>query len=506
MTAMLAGVKFVRDEVEILPTLGAEMSGIGLIGSGADANVSAFPLNTNVYFNTSDREMVAKLGSSGWLADAVRGIVDQLASVQGAAKVVVRRTDPGANAAAAVANVVGSSGAGTGIYGFLDAAEDLGITPRIIVAEHTDWANGNGIDSVTVLTQGSGYVTAPTVVFAGGGSDPGKVLPSATAVLGTGSDAGKVVSITITSPGANLTAAPSISFTNTGGGSPTSATASCTIAQLANPICAALPAVLAQMKAHAVVQGPSTSYAAWLNWRDSIQSERLIPTPAQRVLVQEGEDQVERDFAPRLAGLLVRRDGEFDGVPLHSAANQPVYGIVGLSRRVRFNFADPNTEGGDILEKNGGVVVRGEAGVESALGAGGFIYWGTDNLAEDPLWQFYHVSRGRDYIELSLMSVIKKYLGKFNITQQTVRAVINTTVSFLQRLEARGDILGFKVGIEKDKNSPEELRLGFLTIYFRAEEAPVLRKVTVNSRRYRDALTQMVNRLAIQLASIDTVQ
>lgn len=75
------------------------------------------------------------------------------------------------------------------------------------------------VDSVTVTAGGSGYATAPTVVFTGGGGTGA----AGTAVLGGGSN-DEVVSVTITNPGTGYTSAPTISFTG-GGGTGATATA-----------------------------------------------------------------------------------------------------------------------------------------------------------------------------------------------------------------------------------------------------------------------------------------
>jgi phage tail sheath protein FI len=507
MTAHLVGIKHIRDEVEILPAVGAELSVIGLVGTAPAANAETFPLNSPIYFNTSNTDMVAALGTDGWLPDAVRGITDQLGVAQGAAKVVIVRTEEGDDDAETVANIMGSAGAKSGIYALLEAGEIHGVVPRIVVCEKTDWTPGNGVNAVTLLTQGSNLTEAPTVTATGGGSHPDKVLPTFTATLGSGANADKVVSIAITTPGSNLTAAPTLTFTGGGSaGGKVLPTASCTIALLASPVVASLVGVLNSLRGHAVLQGPATSYQAWLNWREAHQSDRLIPGVAQLALVQEGSQTVQRDFSPRIAGILARRDNEFDGIPGRSAANQPVYGIVGVSRRVQFALDNPNNEGGDLAVANGGFVVRGDVGLDSSLGAGGFIYWGTDNLAEDEVWRFYNVTRMRDYIELTQMRVLRSYLGRYNVDSQTIRAVINTLVSHLEGLKRRRHIIDFRVGFEADKNSPEDLRQGFLTVNFRAEEAPVLRKITINSRRYRAALDQLSNQIATQLGSVSTVQ
>lgn len=92
---------------------------------------------------------------------------------------------------------------------------------------NSDPTQNTKLSSVTVTNQGSGYASPPAVVFAGGGSNIGKVMPTATAVLGTGGDAGKVVSISVDTQGAFLDTAPTISFTG-GGGSAAAATANMT--------------------------------------------------------------------------------------------------------------------------------------------------------------------------------------------------------------------------------------------------------------------------------------
>ena len=75
------------------------------------------------------------------------------------------------------------------------------------------------VTAITVTNQGSGYTTAPTVVF---GSSSG-FGATAVANLGTGDAAGKVVSVTVTEGGQNYQTAPVISFTG-GGGTGTIAT------------------------------------------------------------------------------------------------------------------------------------------------------------------------------------------------------------------------------------------------------------------------------------------
>lgn len=262
---------------------------------------------------------------------------------------------------------------------------------------------------------------------------------------------------------------------------------------LANAVCAALPPILAKLLAHAVVDGPATTMQAALDWRETIASERIIAVdPA--VLV--GAPAVSQPLSPAILGLAVRRDSEFGGRPFHSWANQPIYGIVGPSRPIGFSLTDGATEGQTLLAANLGILMRSEMGVSSSLGNGGFIFVGTDNCGADELWRFYNVTRGRDYIHLMLLNTLRNFLGRFNITGQTVQSILNTMEQALRDLKAEGDILGYKVQFLADLNSPEDLRAGRIVVSFQAEEAPVLRHITIQSGRMRSAVDALISELA----------
>lgn len=269
----------------------------------------------------------------------------------------------------------------------------------------------------------------------------------------------------------------------------------------ANAVCAALPAICEKLLAHAVVDGPATTEQDAIDWRETMNSSRLIPVdPAVKVL--SGGVTVVQPASPAVVGIAVRRDHEKQGRPFHSWANQPIQGIVGPSRPINFSLTDGATEGQRLLSSTIGVILRGEMGVESAIAQGGFVFVGTDNAGEDDLWRFYNVTRGRDYIHLMLLRTLRFYLGRFNITGQTIQAVLNTMETGLRNLKADGDILGFEIKFTRDQNSAEELRQGRFTVTFAAEEAPVLRYLGVQSARYRPALDALLDDLLAQVGTI----
>lgn len=259
----------------------------------------------------------------------------------------------------------------------------------------------------------------------------------------------------------------------------------------ANAIVAGLPTLLERLLAFAVVDGPATSLVAYNAWRETIQSERIIPLEtAVKVLDSEG-DVVVTPGSPAIIGIAVRRDHEFQGRPFHSWANQPIYGIVGPSRPIDFSILDGATEGQQILAKNGGIIVRGES-TDGALADGGFVYVGTDTCSEDTLWRFYNQVRGRDYIHLMFIKTLRYFLGRRNIDRGAIEDILATMKGGLRDIQATGDLLGFRVGFTRDANSPEQLRLGRFTVAFQAEEPPVLRYIGIQSARYRPALDALL--------------
>ena len=75
----------------------------------------------------------------------------------------------------------------------------------------------------------------------------------------------------------------------------------------------------------------------------------------------------------------------------------------------------------------------------------------------------------------------------------------SATIDVPGDLKADQHILGYKVSFTKDQNSPENLRLGKFTVRFQAEEPPVLRRLVIQSARYRPALDALLDDLLTQL-------
>ena len=583
MADPIFGISIRKVDEGARPVLGADLSTIGLVGPAPLADPVAFPFDTPVVLNSNDSRTTKKLGESGYLSDAVRGINDQLGETQFAARIIVVRTaegtdpDPSIKLQQTISKVAGDSINGTGMWAFLKSAAKLGATPRVLIAPGYTSQMANGVGYIERTATGSGYVEDHLypVEFSGGGPNavqaeghayglssgqlgpveltlpgawyttpptitvppPGyNVASAAIAVGGLGYQVGEqlimpndvILNVDTISPtgGSILTATvitpgflvgteetptvPVAPLSTTGSGSGASFTltwedsgelAAYTpeIVTGANPVVASATPICNQLLGQMIVESAGSSMQNDLDWRETMQSHRLIPISGGcRVMDPATSYIVIRPLAPRMAGILVRRDHE-TGAPFHSAANQAVQGIISPNRDIGFSLTDSANEAQELLAANIGVLVRGQIGDDFAIASGGFVMISTDNSGEDPLWQMYNVMRGRDYIHLGMLRTLRFFLGRYNIIGHTVQAILSTMEFFLRDLAADNHILGYKVNFRTEGNTPEQIRLGHLTVGFQAEEPPVLKHLTIESARYREAVDAMVADLATQL-------
>ena len=279
----------------------------------------------------------------------------------------------------------------------------------------------------------------------------------------------------------------------------TTATLVTSIALGANPVCATLPPVLNSLLAHAVVESSGISAINDAQWRSALDSDRLIGMEGGVKILSPYTGLITvMPLAPRQIGLMLAVDYATGG-PFHSAANQPVQGIVGPARAIDFSLTDGATEGQVILSNNVGIIARGQVGVETAIASGGFISIATDNMGSDQLWQFYNVKRGRDFILLSLMPALRTFLGKNNIDRQTVVNIFATITGFLGQLQAKQQILGFDAQFIGAQNTVADIRAGRIAISFACEEPSVLREITTYNARYAPAIDALVAQLEQEL-------
>ncbi|WP_033792257.1 phage tail sheath protein [Pantoea septica] len=114
---------------------------VGLVCTAADADATAFPLNTPVLL-TNVQAAIAKAGSKGTLAASLQAIADQSKPVT-----VVVRVAEGETPEATTSNIIGTTdenGQYTGMKALLTAQTQLDVKPRILAVP--------GLDSQEVAT------------------------------------------------------------------------------------------------------------------------------------------------------------------------------------------------------------------------------------------------------------------------------------------------------------------------------------------------------------------
>lgn len=267
------------------------------------------------------------------------------------------------------------------------------------------------------------------------------------------------------------------------------------------PVAAALHAACERLLAVAVLDVDDTSAANAIDARETLNSERIMPVGIAARLY-EGANLVTRPMGPRVIGLFQRVDAENGGKPFEPIANRAIYGIAGLSRQIPFSLLDGSTEGQQMLESEVSIVATGESGVDGAVADGGFVFIGTDNTTTGDLWKQIHQVRGADYLTVKVMEITRQYLGK-KITANRAEAWLNSLKFMLRDHKADEDILGYKVDFRADKNSPEEIRLGHLTVNLGIEPAPAFKLARHEVRRYRDAVLGLVDDIIARLSTVN---
>jgi phage tail sheath protein FI len=610
MTEPSFGVIFNIVDNDVYPPTYGDFSVLGIVLPSDDANATMFPLNTPVDINTGDPAVLANIGS-GPLYKTLLAVNNQLMSQQVSARAVVVRVATGGDTAETMTNIIGTSGAKTGIYALLTAPSLLGVTPRLLgfpgftgeytfvggtmtVTEAAARVGGNvgggaltlasppnltgvqpGIYELICIGGGTSAASAPKAGGNTGGGTLGSLTSNASTTLGTwravcqltATNGGTFVVLRpdgtvdgLAVVGAAYTSSLGIGFTIADGtpdfikgdefdlavsavvptnggvfsvadpfgnplpqatvGSAYADQIGFTIADgspdfqigdefnvtvavtggelLANPLCAALPAVCEALMAHAIVGGPGTTKTDAINWQTTLASKRLIPVD-DPVIIENlaGTGTETQDVVAQALGIGVRVDFANAGYPFHSFANQPIQGILGTVRVDSFSLLDGATDGQELLASGVGVVARGNH-ADASLTDSGWSLISYMNASTDPLWNLFNKTRGRDFIHLALLKSIRLRLGVDNVTLQGVQDVLNDMAAISVDLKANDCLIGWAVGFDSSVNTPDNLRAGKFRVFFDGEEPAPILQVTIDSGLDRTALIQEIATLSTQ--------
>ena len=435
--------------------------------------------------------LIGATGYTGVISNAVAGIA-LLSAGHDFTNPVVTFNPPGATATATVGNA--------GVQATAHAVLNAGAIGNIVV-DNGGQDYLDGVPTVTISGGGGAGATAHAVMNASGAVDhiaidnPGSGFTSLPSVAIGAPAPGEITGLTLTNPGSYAPdAVVTATIADSNGGVGTGATVSVTLELLDNPICAALPPVLDSLLGVALVGGPGTTKAAALAFRGLLNSKRLIAQDDWEIVqdptVAGGTGTAYIDGAARSLGLAVRTDFQHGGYPFYAWANVPVQGALGLKRVDSFSLLDGATDGQELLAAGVGITVRGDLS-DTSLDESGYIAVSVNDTSGN----FYNKTRGRDFIDLTLLKTIRKILGGNNITPHSVQAVLTAMSQVMVNMPSDG-VVGYQIGFNSSDNSIAGLRAGKFTVYDNSEEAAPICQITINRALDDAALTSELGSLA----------
>ena len=268
----------------------------------------------------------------------------------------------------------------------------------------------------------------------------------------------------------------------------------------ANPIAADMPGLLGKLGAIAFLDGPNSNRQGGIDWRETLpSSERMVPIETGAYIQDADGNEILRPMSGRAVGMQIRVDEEKGGYPFHALAGRDVFGITQPGREMDFTIDDADTEGQQLLAQQIGIVVRGEANMEAAVGQGGFQLIAFETLSTDPDLKFYNVVRGFDWMRLTQLKTLRALLGQHNISIPTMLKYARTIEAVLRLARNEGHIAGYQVDLPPERNLEESLADGEITASFKAQPFPVFRRGRVIYSPYRVALTRSLEQARQQL-------
>lgn len=464
-TQFLHGAEVIQIDDGIRPIQTVKTGVIGLIGTAPDANAVTFPLNTPVLL-AGQQHKAADLGATGTLKDAIDGIFDQTGAM-----VVVVRVEDDADPAIQMGHIIGDGTLMTGVHAFRAAKAEVKVAPRILIAPGFTSLRPTGVSEISVIAGGTGYTEATVAITGGGGSGA-----EATAVIA----GGVITGITITKFGFGYTSEPTVTITGDGA----DATATATIGTVANAVVAELQGIAERLRATIIADGPNTTDAAAITYREDWGSRRIyVVDPHSVVFDTDGSTLVAQPASARVAGKIAWIDAK-KGF-WNSPSNHILNGIVGTSRPIDFGLSDPNCVANYLNENEVATIIQED----------GYRLWGNRTCASDPLWAFLSVGRTADAIYDSIERAQLWAMDR-PFSSQLLLDIEGSVNAYLRELISLGAIIGGRAWIDAELNTATVLQAGRLYVDFDIEPPAPLERLTFRAHRNGDYYEELVAEVA----------
>jgi phage tail sheath protein FI len=404
---------------------------IGLSGTAPNADASIFPLNTPVLLTAAPLQ-ATKLGLLGTLPQAI----NQIYAEAGAAVIVIRVADD-PSPAVVMSNIIGSVAAKTGVNAFRNAEALVGVKPRTFIAPGYTSIRPFGVLGATIAG-GSGTGAGAAISFNPAGA------------TGTVALVGGSFIVTITNPG-NYANGTVVTATVTGCGA--GATATVHTGSAPNPVVAALIPIATDLRGRIYGDCPSDSDASALAWRNDWDNERIVCFyPSVEVWDETSSAYVAAPASSSNAGLtsrVVTEQGFW-----YSPSNNAFNGVGGISSPI--DYSDNPNDQANILNSNDIVVTINSP----SQGYTGWRRWGNHTCAKtNTAFQFESVRTACDMVYEAVQRAQAWAVDK-PPSLQLLREMQASVQAFFDYLVHMGALVGGRVWLDPEKNTPEQTSAG----------------------------------------------
>ncbi len=230
-----------------------------------------------------------------------------------------------------------------------------------------------------------------------------------------------------------------------------------------------LVSVATKLRAVIIADGPNTTDAAAIAYRNEFGSDRVyIVDPWVKVFDPVTASEVVRPASARVAGLIAKSDAERGY--WHSPSNRLIDGVIGLARPVDFAIGDATARANYLNENEVATIIQHE----------GYRLWGNRSCSNDPKRAFLKRRRIADMISESIQ-LAHMWAVDRNIDRLYVEEVVESVNAYGRTLMARGALVGFRCWAPADLNTPLELEAGKVTFDFDWSDPATAEHITFRS-------------------------
>lgn len=243
-------------------------------------------------------------------------------------------------------------------------------------------------------------------------------------------------------------------------------------------------AIASKLRAIIVADGPNTTDAAAISYRNEFGSDRLyLVDPWVKVWETTSKDVVIRPASARVAGVIAKSDAERGF--WHSPSNRLIDGIVGTARPIDFALGDATARANLLNEQE----------VTTIINRDGYRLWGNRTLSADAKWAFLKRRRVADMINESIMQAHFWAVDR-NADRTYFEDVVEGVNAYGRHLVAIGALVDFKCWANQELNTAEELEAGRVYFDYDWVETPTAEHITFRSMINNGYLTEVLANVA----------